>query len=59
MAALHYLMKPVKEEKLFSVLDRAAEKLKKNEKVLNFETGGEMRRIPVHRSGTRRSWAIM
>ena len=48
MAALHYLMKPVKEEKLFSVLDRAAEKLKKNEKVLNFETGGEMRRIPVH-----------
>ena len=28
VAALHYLMKPVKEEKLFSVLDRAAEKLK-------------------------------
>lgn len=48
VAALHYLMKPVKEEKLFSVLDRAAEKLKKSEKVLNFETGGEMRRIPVH-----------
>ena len=29
VAALHYLMKPVKEEKLFSVLDRAAEKLRK------------------------------
>ena len=26
VAALHYLMKPVKEDKLFSVLDRAVEK---------------------------------
>lgn len=26
VAALHYLMKPVKKEKLFEVLDRAAEK---------------------------------
>lgn len=48
VAALHYLMKPVKEEKLFSVLDRAAEKLAKNEKVLNFEIGGEMIRVPVY-----------
>lgn len=48
VAALHYLMKPVKQEKLFSVLDRAAEKLSKNEKVLNFEIGGEMVRIPVY-----------
>ena len=32
---LHYLMKPVKEEKLCSVLDRATEKLVRNEKVLN------------------------
>lgn len=47
VAALHYLMKPVKVEKLFSVLDRAAEKLAKNEKVLNLETDGEMIRIPV------------
>lgn len=47
--ALHYLMKPVKEEKLDSVLDRAAEKLAKNEKVLHFEIGGEMVRIPLHR----------
>ena len=29
--ALHYLMKPVREDRLFSVLDRATEKLKKNE----------------------------
>jgi len=48
VAALHYLMKPVKEEKLCSVLDRAAEKLSKNEKVLNFETGGEMVRVPIY-----------
>ena len=37
MAALHYLMKPVKEEKLRSVLDRAVEKITKNERVLHFE----------------------
>lgn len=48
VAALHYLMKPVKEEKLRSVLDRAAEKLAKNEKVLTFEAGGEMARVPVY-----------
>lgn len=40
VAALHYLMKPVREDRLFSVLDRAAEKLKKNEKVLNVECRG-------------------
>ena len=48
VAALHYLMKPVKEEKLYSVLDRAVEKLSKNEKVLYFEVGGEMVRIPIY-----------
>lgn len=48
VAALHYLMKPVKEEKLCSVLDRAAEKLSRNEKVLHFEIGGEMVRVPVY-----------
>lgn len=48
VAALHYLMKPVREDKLFSVLDRAAEKLSKNEKVLNLEVGGEMVRIPIY-----------
>lgn len=49
VAALHYLMKPLDESKLFSVLDRAAEKLRKNEKVLHLELSGEMVRIPVHR----------
>ncbi len=32
--ALHYLLKPVNVEKLFSVLDRAADKLKRNERFL-------------------------
>ena len=49
VAALHYLMKPLDENKLFSVLDRAAEKLQKNEKVLHLELSGEMVRLPVHR----------
>lgn len=48
VAALHYLMKPLDENKLFSVLDRAAEKLQKNEKVLHLELSGEMVRLPVH-----------
>lgn len=48
VAALHYLMKPVKEEKLCAVLDRATQKLAKNEKVLNFEIGGEMVRVPIY-----------
>lgn len=48
VAALHYLMKPVREEKLFSVLDRATEKLSKNEKILTFTAGGEMVRVPIY-----------
>jgi DNA-binding LytR/AlgR family response regulator len=49
VAALHYLMKPVKEDKLGEVLDRATEKLSKNEKVLTFAVGAEMVRVPVYR----------
>lgn len=48
VAALHYLMKPVREDKLCSVLDRAVEKLSKDEKVLTFETAGEVVRVPVY-----------
>lgn len=48
VAALHYLLKPVREEKLLSVLDRAAYKLRQNEKVLTFEMSGEMVRIPIY-----------
>lgn len=49
VSALHYLMKPVKEEKLFAVLNRAAEKLQKNERLLVLESGGELVRLPVYR----------
>ena len=45
--ALHYLMKPIQEEKLFAVLDRAVTKLIKNEKVLNIISQGEMLRLPI------------
>lgn len=48
VSALHYLMKPVKEEKLLSVLDRAAEKLRKDEKQLRLELSGETVCIPVY-----------
>ncbi len=48
VAALHYLMKPVREEKLHAVLDRAAERLAKNERVLTLEPGGETVRVPVY-----------
>ena len=48
VAALHYLMKPVKKEKLLSVLDRAVEKLSKNEKMINMELGGALVRIPIY-----------
>lgn len=48
VAALHYLMKPVQAEKLFSVLDRAAVKLAKNEKVLHFEVAGQIIRVPIY-----------
>ncbi len=47
VAALHYLMKPLKKEKFFAVLDRAAEKLKKDEKVLTFDLSGETVRVPI------------
>lgn len=48
VAALHYLMKPVNQEKLFSVLDRALEKRRQEEGCLNLELSGEMLRIPFY-----------
>ena len=47
MAALHYLMKPVREDKLLAVLDRAEERLHKAERVLTLEPGGEIVRVPL------------
>ena len=46
--ALHYLMKPLKKEKLYDVLDRAVNKMMQNEKYLVLNTFDEMIRIPLH-----------
>ena len=45
VAALHYLMKPVKKEKLFSVLNRAVENLGKKEEFLVLETENGVLRV--------------
>ncbi len=47
VAALHYLMKPVSSAKLVQVLNRAVEKLAKNERMLYLEQAGEMVCIPL------------
>ena len=47
VAALHYLMKPVKEDKLFAVLDRAVTVIQKTERVILLPVGGEMLRLPI------------
>ena len=48
VSALHYLMKPVNKDKLLSVLDRALEKRKQEQRCLNLEYSGEMVRIPFY-----------
>lgn len=48
VAALHYLVKPVKEDKLWQVLDRAQERLGRNRRTLTLETQGEIVRIPLY-----------
>ena len=47
VSALHYLMKPVKQDKLFAVLDRAVVSMQKMERVILLPLGGEMLRLPV------------
>lgn len=47
VSALHYLMKPVKQEKMFAVLDRAVAAMQKTERVILLPVGGEMLRLPV------------
>ena len=46
--ALHYLLKPVSREKLFAILDKAAEKVSYNEKALFVNHMGENVRIPLY-----------
>ncbi|MEG0894710.1 MAG: LytTR family DNA-binding domain-containing protein, partial [Oscillospiraceae bacterium] len=43
-----YLMKPVNKDKVFEVLNRAVEKIKKNDKFLLVELSNEMVRIPLY-----------
>ena len=45
--ALHYLLKPVSQEKIDSVLERAVERLKTADAVLLVECGGEVLRLPL------------
>ena len=47
VAALHYLMKPVREEQLFAVLDRAAGALQKRERFLLLPVEGEKGSYPT------------
>ncbi len=47
VAALQYLIKPVKEDKLFETLHRAVAKIHKHEKCLKVEVNGEMNIIPL------------
>ncbi len=48
VSALHYLMKPVKQDKLFEVLNRAVDKIAKNERILYLDISGEMVCVPFH-----------
>ncbi len=45
--ALHYLLKPVTQEKLGSVLDRAAQRVRDREKALYLPVAGSMVRISI------------
>ncbi len=48
VAALHYLLKPVDEKKLFETLDRAQNRLAKNEKSIYLKISGEMVCVLLH-----------
>ena len=55
VSALHYLMKPIQPEKLWSVLDKAQKNLNKTEKSLLISSGGENLRIPIGSYEVRQS----
>lgn len=48
VSALHYLIKPIKEEKLYEVLDKAITRLHKVEKTILINTANEIRRINLN-----------
>ena len=47
VSALHYLMKPVKQEKLFAVMDRAVVAMHKAESSILLPVNGETLRLPI------------
>ena len=47
VSALHYLLKPVRQEKLFAVLDKGIKRRRQEERFLNLESPGETVRIPL------------
>ena len=47
VAALNYLMKPVQRDRLFATLDRAAERLERDERALVLETADGVVRVPL------------
>lgn len=47
VSALHYLMKPVSEQKLFEVLDRAVTRLQTSKRTILVQTSGGSVRIPA------------
>lgn len=48
VSALHYLMKPIQQEKLFSVLDRALKMRQRSQRSLTLELPGETVRLPLY-----------
>lgn len=48
VGALHYLLKPVKEERLYGVLDRALTRLRKNGRSLVLALQEQTVRVPLH-----------
>ncbi len=47
VSALHYLLKPIDKNKLYSVLDKAVRQIGKNEKTLSIEVWGETFIVPL------------
>ena len=47
VSALHYLLKPERQEKLFAVLDKGIKRQRQEERFLNLESPGETVRIPL------------
>lgn len=48
VSALHYLIKPFQEEKLFAVLDRALKMRRRSQRCLTLELPGETVRLPLY-----------